>query len=81
MTLKEFKKKEKALWQNVQEWIREGWQTDINITPLLAAEALLREASTQDQCIVINESDRAYPTHLRKLAMDLILETIKENIK
>jgi hypothetical protein len=61
------------LWSAVQEWIREGWgvNDDVEISPLMVAAALEKEAITQDACVAAGESDPSYPVRLRRLAGQL----------
>ena len=73
MDLKTFQQENPDLWPAVQEWIGDGWgvHEDIEITPLMVAAALEKEAITQDACVAAGESDPSYPVRLRRLAGQL----------
>lgn len=73
MDLKTFQQENAELWSAVQEWIRDGWGVgdEIEISPLMVAAALEKEAVTQDSCVAARDSDASYPIRLRQLASQL----------
>lgn len=73
MHLEQFAAKNPDLWAAVQEWIREGWgvSDDMEISALMVAAALEKEARTQDECVKSGESAAEYPKRLRLLAVSL----------
>ena len=73
MNLQQFQAENPDLWPNVEEWIREGWGvTDsVDITALMVAAALQKEADFQDGCVERGESAASYPIRLRHLAGQL----------
>ena len=73
MNLQQFQQEHPDLWPAVQEWIRGGWgvNDDVEITALMVAAALEKEAITQDTCVAAGDSDASYPIRLRQLAGQL----------
>lgn len=76
MNLQQFQDDNAELWVAVQEWIREGWGCNVEITPFMVAAALEKEAATQDRCVAEGVSEASYPIHLRQLATRLAMAEI-----
>ena len=73
MNLQQLQQQNPNLWPAVQEWIRDGWGVDdsVEITPLMVAAALEKEANFQDGCVAAGDSNASYPIRLRQLAGQL----------
>ena len=71
MTLEHLEKQNTDLFSAAREWITEGWGFEGDITPLMIAAALEKEALTQDECVKAGESDASFPVRLRRLAADI----------
>lgn len=69
-----------AIFDSLEEAIYEGWgvHSHITITPLMLAEALLREARTQDKCVRDGDSEPGYPAQLRQFALSFMLNAMEE---
>lgn len=59
---------EPNLTESAAEWVGEGWQVTVTITPLMLAAALAKEADTQDADAAAGDSHPLYPAHLRQVA-------------
>jgi hypothetical protein len=73
MTLEEFRKIE-DIYPNAVEWILEGLGyagDEEEISALMFAAALQKEASFQDGCVERKESHESYPSRLRRIACEL----------
>ena len=60
--------KNHALLQHVQEWIKDGWGLEGEISPEQMMAALLMEARTQDECVKTGDSHPLCPQYLRDVA-------------
>jgi hypothetical protein len=80
MTLNQFRNDEPDLWAAAQEWIGDGWGVchDVEISALMVAAALEKEALTQDHCVTKGDSDPSFPKRLRQLAIQLALGSVNE---
>lgn len=56
------------LFASAREWIQEGWGYNGDISPLMIAAALEKEALTQDKCVVDGDNAVSFPRRLRHLA-------------
>ncbi len=82
MTLKEFREQNDDLYPAAVEWILDGWGysgDEEDITPLMFAAALEKEANFQDGYVARGEStDASFPKRLRQLACELATTAIAD---
>jgi hypothetical protein len=81
MTLKEFREQNDDLYPAAVEWILDGWGysgDEEDITPLMFAAALEKEANSQDGYVARGESDASFPKRLRQLACELATTAIAD---